>query len=45
MRYYCIIAMMCAVSLLFLGCAAGDWGAYKDQDFWHRRDKQSGGGP
>ncbi len=37
-----------ALSLLIFGlsgCSPGDWGAYREQSFWHDQNRQSGGGP
>ncbi len=36
-----LYAALIAVSLLFPACSPGDWGAYRDQAFWHDRDHVS----
>ncbi len=39
-----VLALTVALGLALFylsGCAPGDWGAYRDQAFWHDRDHVS----
>ncbi len=40
-----LFTLVITLLMFGLGCTPGDWGAYKEQVFWHDRDHQSGGGP